>query len=436
MSFGVSIGDIIKVAELSAKVVNACRHGPREYREICAEAKALQGVLSTIRRDAEDEESLLNQRRGPRKEELLTTLSSCEIVLKQLEGIIEKNSSLRSEGSEKRITRVWHSYRTGSADLNTIVCRLSFFVACINAFQQSLEGSTIARIERKVDALYARMLEETVSEEKTGDSGEVASIMSMAESVRSRLDTDKEDTWQDIQSTLASYDLSIADLATYKEEIIGYLKARLDSGGARTEYAEISDMPTDTTRNYRSTASYPSPILLRAAAPAARSLRTHRPLLEAEVENLRVSLLSATRDRSGATKLTFECLHLLDRGQRDFLLCFAQSIKLQIRVGPYIAFIDGGKARQRNLVMGEGFLDPLDPSGTAFSFVSAASWTKSRPWLVDVVVKPKQSPSEAFQVCVRIPYLWIPPQNPLFMYSSDTLTLGPSNTALDLESMK
>lgn len=277
MSFGFSIGDFIKIYELAKDITTACRDGPREFREVRAEIKALQTTLKRLCDDAAAEDSLLNKKGTARKQELLDIVANCGEVLWSVQEFIDKHSALeacekryvqeaptdhskppeepasvwpiyefeQTNSSKKRkratpIRRIWHARKVGSKDLTIVTGRLTFYVSCIAAFLQSLEGSTIVRIERKVDLIYQKLVQQDVdatasgfggsaTSARSGDTGSSASSnVSVAESVRSKLKTNEDDVWRDLKQALTENGIAIGDLATYKQDIIAYMKNKLD----------------------------------------------------------------------------------------------------------------------------------------------------------------------------------------------------------------
>ena len=223
MSFGFGASDFFLVLHLTTSIITACKNGPKEYHEACSEVRAMQMIVERLRDDADDPYSILNSRGSPRKQELLDIIQNCGNVLAQLQALINKHSrlELNRPGS---IERIWHAHRVATADLGLFAQRMSFYVGCISLFLQSLEGSVMMRMAQKIDELHAKLL--PLEGDQTMD--ERRSVVSVAESVRSRLDTDEEGAWQDIKKDLLSEDISAATLAMYRAEIIELLKRRID----------------------------------------------------------------------------------------------------------------------------------------------------------------------------------------------------------------
>lgn len=224
MAFGFSVGDFVKTIELTTTVVKAYRNGPREYAEIRAEAKALRMTLQSLSDDAADERSLLNSAGTVRRQELLGLLAGCENVLGQANNIVQKHSKLEQDRKTRRWQRVWHTYRAGRTEVGVITQRMTFHVACITAFNQSLQGSGFAKAIRQIDHIYNAMVREGALERFEDN----ASSVSIAETVRSRLDTDEDGVWEELKQELASQHVSMTALAAYRSDVIAYLKQKLD----------------------------------------------------------------------------------------------------------------------------------------------------------------------------------------------------------------
>lgn len=229
MSFGFSVSDFAQTLALATTVARAIRYGPIAYNTLRAETSAVRTLLQRLTTDASNSASLLILKGAPRRNELLTLIASCTDILKQAQQFIDAHSSLQAPDRSPRTKRIWDAFCVGSAELDGIATRLTFFVSCISAWLQSLEGPAIARIESKVDRLCAKLLSDEASGSDSGSSS-AGSLMSVAESIRSRLESDEEDVWREVRSALAEEELSLEDLGRYRSEVVQYLKGRLDEG--------------------------------------------------------------------------------------------------------------------------------------------------------------------------------------------------------------
>ena len=227
MAFGFSVTDFVHLFTATKNVVNACRDGPKEYKELCSEVRALSNIIQRLQDDLQEPDSLLSNKGPPRKRELSDIIDGARQALAQSEKLINANSSVQ-DGSRANVgKRVWHSYRVGSADLDILTGRMTFYVACINAFLQSLEGSAIARIERRVDQIYEKLVEQDMA--GTNDGSRPVSTVSVAESLRSRLEMDSEGVWKQLKAALEAEAIPKDCLATYKDDVVAYLQEKLSS---------------------------------------------------------------------------------------------------------------------------------------------------------------------------------------------------------------
>lgn len=79
-------------------VYAACKDGPGEYRGIAREAKSLQITLKNLSEDSKDPNSLLSRKGTRRKNDFLLILTNCEKVMKELQHLVDKHSSLKYDG--------------------------------------------------------------------------------------------------------------------------------------------------------------------------------------------------------------------------------------------------------------------------------------------------------------------------------------------------
>ena len=125
MSFGFGVGDFLAVSNIAKGVYEACKDGPREYKEISREAKSMGYVINSLSDDAQDPHSLLNKKGVRRKPELVEIIRNCETTMQELQAMVDKHSSL-GDGHGK-FTRVWDAYKVGSSDLDSLRGKLTFY---------------------------------------------------------------------------------------------------------------------------------------------------------------------------------------------------------------------------------------------------------------------------------------------------------------------
>jgi hypothetical protein len=239
MSFGWAAGDILAGIDLVKTVIKAIKSGPSEYREIHRELSSLNIALSSVQDGVDDSESLLNRKGRPRKQELLDILANCRIVVIEVQGLVDQHSSLQGHG--RTLRRVWDAYRVGSADLDTLRGRLTFYTSTIDMFLHSLEGPALARIEGMVRLLVANM---GISQAVPGSgSRSIASVASTA-TILSIFDPDQEDeAWKFLRAELMAEGILPSHLKMYKVDIIGYVKTLIEE----VEMSVVSPVSTQAS---------------------------------------------------------------------------------------------------------------------------------------------------------------------------------------------
>lgn len=218
MSFGFGVGDFLDLYDRAKEIVEACRDGPGDVRDLGTEVEAMQVTLYQLSQDATDPESLLNRKGIQRKQDLDQIIINCQNIIKEAKDFVDKHSSaIASEDKSPRavVRRIWHSYRAGSVDLDTLRERFTFWTSVINVFQTSLNSAAVGRIELKVDEILARLLLMDPAERtKTQDT---ASVMSLAS------DEDDETAWDELRADLVAVGVSTKDVESHKQQIIDYI---------------------------------------------------------------------------------------------------------------------------------------------------------------------------------------------------------------------
>ncbi|KAL2046345.1 hypothetical protein N7G274_001792 [Stereocaulon virgatum] len=222
MAFGFSVGDFLAILEIAKGVYDACKHGPAEYKELCNETKSMRFVIQSLLDDARDPNSLLNRKGFNRKDELDEIIRSCTKVMREMQALVNKHSRLEDDG-HGRILHIWDAYQVGSSDLDVLRGRMTFYTSMISMFLLSLEGSAIARIEMKLDKIYARMLEDDSSYGRGSSTDAVSTV-----SILSEIETREDDVWAILRSELLEEGVSMAHIMANKESIIKHVKSLLE----------------------------------------------------------------------------------------------------------------------------------------------------------------------------------------------------------------
>lgn len=180
-------------------------------------------AINSLSNDAQDPQSLLSTKGVKRKAELVEVIENCELTMQEVQIMIDKHSGLQSD--HRKFIRVWNAYKIGSSDLDSLRGKLTFYTSIISMFLLSLEGSAVARIERKVDRIYARMLQDGVVQAQQS-SISVASTTSLL----SHIDTNEDDVWTMLKTELVTEDISMAHIMSNRDDIIEYMKSLIADG--------------------------------------------------------------------------------------------------------------------------------------------------------------------------------------------------------------
>ncbi|ERF73167.1 hypothetical protein EPUS_03008 [Endocarpon pusillum Z07020] len=221
MSFGFSVSDFLLLLKMTKGVYNACKDGPKEYQEISREAMSFYTVLESLKNDVNEADSLLNRRGSGRCHELRQVISHCEEAFRELQALVDKHSRLDAEGHR----RIWESYQVGSADLGNVRGKLTFYVSVIGIFMDSLGASAMERIERKLDKLFAKVMEADTYDDPAKSTTSLSSTISL---LSIRHSEKEDDVWDLIRHELQAEGIDLSTLEAYKPDIVNYLKSLVE----------------------------------------------------------------------------------------------------------------------------------------------------------------------------------------------------------------
>lgn len=205
MSFGIALGDFIAVGTLAWSVYRSSKGMRGEFEELAVEARTAHTVVKELIDEARDDESALNRRGTARKQELLSLISGLQRVLQEFDKIIHKY-----RGLSRRERRIWDQLKLATEDLSGIREKLIYHLTAINAFTNSLERGTMARMET--------VLLELVEEVREGRRPPtVVSIDHIQDTAG----------WKELESELAEDGITAADVAEHKAAIRVFLLGRL-----------------------------------------------------------------------------------------------------------------------------------------------------------------------------------------------------------------
>src|SRR6266487_5255756 len=143
MSFGFSVLDFISLLNLAKKTCDDCRAAPAHFGEAGRGAQSIHVILSQIKSEVENPESVL--RRDKQCEIRLSTITkNCQEVLKQLDGIVLKYKSL---GTNKK--KLSDRFRFPRKEILDIQGKLQLHETHLSTFLQTLGFSALGRLEAK-----------------------------------------------------------------------------------------------------------------------------------------------------------------------------------------------------------------------------------------------------------------------------------------------
>ena len=131
--YGWSVGDIIAISRLAAKVYTAYKDAPDNYRHISEEVRSLQILINKAVRHVEST-TLCDED----KQEGQEVLKGCQSVLENLNSLIEKYKSLASTNRGLVFKRV----KLGTEDIATLRARLTSNIVLLSGFIQRSDFPT------------------------------------------------------------------------------------------------------------------------------------------------------------------------------------------------------------------------------------------------------------------------------------------------------
>ncbi|KAJ7474441.1 hypothetical protein B0H11DRAFT_2035434 [Mycena galericulata] len=146
MSFGVGVGDIIKVTKMTWRLYQICKESSDDFRRMSTELLSLHALLSETMDYLEEHGEELAPLRRYR---LTTLLDGCSNSLQDLEALYSRYESLST-----RTHRIWGRVRFSLKDLSHVQQRFVSSVTMLASFNTALIHSSTTRIEKKLNKLF------------------------------------------------------------------------------------------------------------------------------------------------------------------------------------------------------------------------------------------------------------------------------------------
>lgn len=201
MSFGFSIGDIIKLVELTTQTYNGWKNACGTYATVTNDLAVLRMLLSRMEAEAKTPNSLFSSN-DVDLQHWKSLYEDCYKVIKDLASILDKYKSL-----SKSRAKNWDRIRLDNKKLARLEARLSRKIEGITAFtvvigissQGRVENVEFPELQRKVDMIAAEM--------RRGN----RSICTI-----STYDDDDKIVWKEFQREMIRADVKIGYIHKYK----------------------------------------------------------------------------------------------------------------------------------------------------------------------------------------------------------------------------
>ncbi|KAF2473970.1 uncharacterized protein BDR25DRAFT_332701 [Lindgomyces ingoldianus] len=224
MSFGVSIGDFIRVCEVATRVYKNCRDCPGEYKSLASEARNLTNILQDIADKVES--NSIPESKTP---QLFDAYESCVEVLQELDKILNHYNSL-----DTRTKRAFDRVKYDPDKTKSLRQKLTANVVMLNGFYNSLIHDN--------QVLILEALGRLENDYKGGHREE--SITSVRRIVSGEADgEDEEDedaAWPQIIRDLEDVGISPQDAIDYRDFIIDWFVRAVNEGRLMEEQVQPS----------------------------------------------------------------------------------------------------------------------------------------------------------------------------------------------------
>ena len=221
MSFLFGVGDFADLFDRAKAIVDACRSGPPELKELSREVETLQTTMSRLKEDSENPTSLLKRKGQSREKDMKQITANLREILEEIQAFVDKHSTLAEPAASKHgtglVKRLWHAYNVGSADLDNMRSKLTFYTSTIDLFLDSLGAAALGRIEHKLDSLVAHLIAAN-AEKNDAMLDDAKSILSLASPIPDA------SAWEVLQSEMVAAGISETDIEDHRDRIVSYAK--------------------------------------------------------------------------------------------------------------------------------------------------------------------------------------------------------------------
>jgi hypothetical protein len=158
MSFGYSAGELLGFAQLTWKIVQSSRRACGEHHELTREVKSLHSALKRLEREASEGESAETSTEPTNSKDLKMAIRRCVRVLRELDDILEKYSSLSDR--ELSVKKLWSKVRFGNSEMQELSQfrdKISTYLGIIMLHLNVSTGSEMRKIKVSIDGIAAKM---------------------------------------------------------------------------------------------------------------------------------------------------------------------------------------------------------------------------------------------------------------------------------------
>ncbi|KAG9194648.1 hypothetical protein G6011_04683 [Alternaria panax] len=229
MSFGVSIGDVLKLCEIAGRVYKNCRDCSGEYKTLTSQARTLSNLLE----DIQDKYDKIPE---SKRQQLIDAYEPCIEVLEELDKLV-----LHYNGLDTKSKRVWDRLKYDPDRSRSLRERLIASVSMLNSFYTSLIHDS--------QVLILEALERLEKDYKGGHREEsIASIGRLTSGGIADNAEDDEESWIQILRDLEDVGVSEQQAVGYRDVIVDWLVKAVNEGRlleARPEDDFYATMPSD-----------------------------------------------------------------------------------------------------------------------------------------------------------------------------------------------
>nr|GAT60855.1 predicted protein [Mycena chlorophos] len=209
MSFGIGLGDIALLVNLSWSLYKKVKDSSEDFRQMTNEVMSLNAIVSEMKEFMEQEGDDLEPWRRDRLNHLI---ECCMEPLRELEQLYDKYDSL-----DTRSQRTWDRLHFGLKNLAPIRQRLVSSTTMLGSFNTIMIHSSTSRIHLKMNKFIA----EVQAGKREG------SIVSMPDAVAT---IDTPDGWDHFRRELEDIGISAAILEERRDYIVAIIRTAIAEG--------------------------------------------------------------------------------------------------------------------------------------------------------------------------------------------------------------